>query len=206
MHQPTFVKYIYPGGIFWGFDRLLRFARMIYLNLISKPTTPVRHTASAKSAMERISQDTVRLSVRRAKSSLSSWRAGQHFFIIAPGVSTLPWEAHPFTPSTIPHTVGMSSASSTEQDVELDFIIRGRSGFTGKLLKAVVANEHTPGEVEPRTIIVDGPYGQPPNLGIFDTAILIAGADPLPCAVLGPYTNICAFRWFGGIIHVVYAS
>lgn len=163
---------------------------MIYLNLVSKPTTPVAHTISAKSAMERISQDTVRLSVRRSKSSLSSWRAGQHFFIIAPGVSTLPWEAHPFTPSTIPHTVGASAANSAEQDVELDFIIRGRDGFTGKLLKRVVALENAPGDVEPSTIIVDGPYGQPPNLGIFDTAILIAGGDLLPCAAFGVSTYI----------------
>lgn len=139
------------------------------MNVFSSPSSS---DTTAKSSVERLSDDTVRLSVVRSRNLLSSWRAGQHFFVMAPGVANLPWEAHPFTPSTIPHTIDGSS----DRDAKLDFIIRGRDGFTGKLLKYAIANE-TSGASQSKTFIVDGPYGQPPNLGVFDTTILIAGAS-----------------------------
>lgn len=171
MHVPDVRVRVYPGFVFWGFDRVTRLARVVFVNFISSPTAPST-AATPKSTIQRLSKDTVRLSVRRSRNLLSSWRPGQHFFVIVPGVSTLPWEAHPFTPASIPHTIDGSS----EKDVEINFIIRGRDGFTGRLLRHAIEHESLAETVTSNTILVDGPYGQPPDLGIFDTAILIAGS------------------------------
>lgn len=168
-HRPELRTYVYPGFIFWAFDRFSRLARLVVLNTLSLPRVS---DAKNFSTIERISNDTVRLSVRRSKNALTSWRAGQHFFIIIPGVSALPWEAHPFTPATIANKAGIDSDGSGDRTVQLDFIIRGRGGFTGHLLRR--ASEGG-GQPISDMILVDGPYGQPPELGIFDTAILIAG-------------------------------
>lgn len=168
------LTYVYPGFIFWAFDRFLRVCRLIAVNTLSSPHIPdTNFQATTHSTIERISTDTVRLSVRRSKNVLSSWRAGQHFFITVPGVSTLPWEAHPFTTATIAHHLGNASDSTDGNDVQLDFIIRGRDGFTGHLLRRALAEGGRLPISE--TVLIDGPYGQPPELGVFDSVILIAG-------------------------------
>ncbi|KAF8319363.1 hypothetical protein DL93DRAFT_2053705 [Clavulina sp. PMI_390] len=163
LHEPNYQRYSYPGLVFWAFDRFLRFTRMAWINFSPKSS------GHQSSSVELLSADTVRLSITRPRRLLTSWKAGQHFFVIAPGIANLPWEAHPFTASTIPHALG----GTDEENVHVDFIIRGRDGFTGNLLKHAIRNEGTANN----TFILDGPYGQPPNLGIFDTAILIAGGS-----------------------------
>lgn len=162
---------MYPGFIFWAFDRFARVCRVIIINVISASSR-----ADTTPSLELLSPDTVRLTVRRSKNHLTSWRAGQHFFVIAPGISTLPWEAHPFTPASTPAFLDDTS-SGPDGCVSLQFIVRGRDGFTGHLVRhardlAVTAGANL---AKSRTVLVDGPYGQPPNLGVFDTAILVSG-------------------------------
>lgn len=164
--------YVYPGFIFWALDRLLRLGRLSSINLLSSPHPS--GTVVSTSTIECISRDTVRLSVKRSRNIASSWKAGQHFFLIAPGISTLPWEAHPFTPATIADESNSLSDSSSDRNVQLDFIIRGRDGFTAKLLRRASLKEGA--QPVSSMVLVDGPYGHPPELGVFDTAILIAGA------------------------------
>ncbi|KAF8309427.1 hypothetical protein DL93DRAFT_2062937 [Clavulina sp. PMI_390] len=169
LHEPLYRRYSYPGLVFWAFDRLLRLARMAWINLTLTSPKESHHSSS----VELLSTDTVRVSLTRPRKTLASWRAGQHFFIIAPGIANLPWEAHPFTSSTIPHSLG----GTDEDDVHVEFIIRGRDGFTGNLLEHAILNGAAPKIAKAETFILDGPYGQPPNLGVFDTAILVAGGS-----------------------------
>ena len=54
----------------------------------------------------------------------------------------------------------------------MTFIIRGREGFTGKL------REHAKsGKAANVPAFVDGPYGYPPDLTRYSTAILISGGS-----------------------------
>ncbi|KZW04467.1 hypothetical protein EXIGLDRAFT_828333 [Exidia glandulosa HHB12029] len=148
--------WVWAGMILWAFDRLLRFARTIYNARLwsSKPST--------EATIELISEDTIRVTMERPM----SWTPGQHAFLTFPGISANPVEAHPFTIATIPR-----EASKISSLRELSFIIRGRSGFTGKLRRQAQIGRSTV------TAYVDGPYGAPPDLSSFSTAILIAGGS-----------------------------
>ena len=103
-----------------------------------------------------------------------NWTAGQHAYIILPSVSTLPIEAHPFTIASIPHSIngdGLEDEESSEKEVV--FLIRGYSGFTGRL------REHASVKSKPASVpaYIDGPYGIPPDLKSYSTCILIAGGS-----------------------------
>lgn len=171
-HAPHMRAYVWPDVELWGLDRLARLLRLVFLNnrwsaSVSKPASDC--------IIERLSSDTVRLSLRRPRNYLSCWRPGQHFFIVAPGISKLPWEAHPFTAASIPSSKSTNGAPNN--DMEISFIIRGRDGFTGNLLRYALEHESMAHVPVPGKFLVDGPYGQPPDLGIFDTAILVAGGS-----------------------------
>lgn len=155
----SFGNYIWPALVLWAFDRLLRLSRIILNNRIGWKQSQHEGTAS----VELLSQDTIRLTMRRRM----SWKPGQHAYVILPTVSDLPSEAHPFTIASIPNTLdGMEDS----QEKEVSFIIRGRNGFTGRL------REHASGS-EDKTVpaLIDGPYGCPPDLTVYETCILIAG-------------------------------
>jgi len=160
LHMEDFAVRTWPGFVLWGFDRSLRLLRVIYLNFWSTPSSQQVDT------IQLLSSDTVRLTVRRSHNAVVAWRPGQHFFIVLPSVSRLPWEAHPFTPASI--------SKSDKDGVELEFVIRGRDGFTRRLLNT--AKERVNGEgAKALSVLVDGPYGVPPRLAAFDTVVLIAG-------------------------------
>ena len=114
--------------------------------------------------IELLSSDTVRLTMRRR----ISWRPGQHAYVVLPTVSDLPTEAHPFTIASIPHK--LDGSESKERDVV--FLIRGRSGFTARLMEHADKNGTC---VVPA--YMDGPYGCPPDLTRYTTCVLIAGGS-----------------------------
>ncbi|KAI0091940.1 ferric reductase NAD binding domain-containing protein [Irpex rosettiformis] len=161
--EVEFGDYIWPALVIWGFDRVLRCLRLLWNN---------RFRASGdhhecKATIELLSDDTVRLTLRRR----FNWRPGQHAYVVLPTVSTLPTEAHPFTIASIPNKLdGTEAAFGEEKDVT--FIIRGREGFTGKL------REHAKSD-KTATVpaFIDGPYGCPPDLTRYSTSILVAGGS-----------------------------
>ena len=159
----------------WAFDRVLRVARLLWNNLVGRSSE--RHHATA--AVELLSEDTIRLTLRRT----FNWKPGQHAYVILPTVSELPFEAHPFTIASIPNTLD-GEKGSTEKDVS--FIIRGRNGFTGRL------KEHAIQNAGQSTVpaYIDGPYGCPPDLTQYSTCILIAGRR---CQY--PFSNRCLLRY-----------
>ena len=86
------------------------------------------------------------------------WKAGQHAFLRFPTFNI--FENHPFT------------IASIEEDGELQFIIKQRTGLTNNLYKKV---SRLGGQWTAR-VIIDGPYGGPErDPGSFDTVVLVAG-------------------------------
>ncbi|KII94680.1 hypothetical protein PLICRDRAFT_169410 [Plicaturopsis crispa FD-325 SS-3] len=159
--DPGFGDYIWPALVLWAFDRVLRTCRLLYNNRVWSRA----NDQHSKATVELLSEDTVRLTLRRR----FSWKAGQHAYVILPSVSNLPTEAHPFTIASIP---GNLDGSEGPEDKDVVFLIRGRTGFTGRLRDH--ARSGKPGDV---TALVDGPYGSPPDLTSFSTCILIAGGS-----------------------------
>lgn len=120
---------------------------------------------STAATVELLSEDTIRLTLQRK----FRWKAGQHAYVLLPTVSNLPTEAHPFTIASIPD--GYDGVS--EKGKEIIFLIRGRSGFTGRL-----RNHASRAGFGTVPAYIDGPYGCPPDLRTFSTCVLIAGQSP----------------------------
>ncbi|KAF2642302.1 hypothetical protein P280DRAFT_262862 [Massarina eburnea CBS 473.64] len=70
------------------------------------------------------------------------WKIGQHFYLTFPALSI--WQSHPFTPASVP------SAALVPQ--KHTYIVRARSGETGKLAALAESAAETP-------VILVGPYG-----------------------------------------------
>ncbi|KDQ21126.1 hypothetical protein BOTBODRAFT_183772 [Botryobasidium botryosum FD-172 SS1] len=165
LHMPEVGYRILPGFGLWGLDRLLRTIRLIVQNRLWLSIVPRRKSDASRVSVERVSEDTVRLTLTRKV----TWKAGQHFYLVLPSVSGLPFESHPFTAASIPHSLDGTS----NEEKELSFVIRGRDGFTGRLLQTAVNR----GGATSLRAYVDGPYGCPPTLGFYNTCILISGGS-----------------------------
>ena len=149
-------RYVWPALMVWALDRTFRLCRVLLFNI------PFLHRNTSPSSLEILSSDVVRLTVRRRH---LSWSPGQTMFVSLPDISHLPIESHPFTIASIDSTMGQNLGER-----ELVFIIRGRNGFTGRLRD--VARDHSGRNVN---VVLDGPYGCPPNLASFETVVLISG-------------------------------
>ncbi|KAH9943327.1 ferric reductase NAD binding domain-containing protein [Epithele typhae] len=146
--------YFWPALVVWAFDRLLRASRLVWNNRARRGTHEY-----GSALVELISPDTIRLTLRRKM----TWRAGQHAY-------RPPTEAHPFSIASIPHALD-GAHDGGERDVV--FLVRGRSGFTGRLREFATRNHGTTRV----PALIDGPYGCPPNLMRFSTCVLIAGGS-----------------------------
>ena len=111
----------------------------------------------------------------------AGWRAGQHvrLRVLSRGMGWVGWaESHPFTIASIPHALDGTDGPAEKEVV---FLIRGRSGFTNRL------REHASNGVSGTVAAyIDGPYGVPPNLTVFDTCVLIAGECCLSIVLFTP--------------------
>ncbi|KIJ58174.1 hypothetical protein HYDPIDRAFT_119859 [Hydnomerulius pinastri MD-312] len=172
--------WIWPSFVFWALDRFIRAVRVVVFN--HSYFGFKRGSGTMDATTELISDDLVRLRLRRPRHF--HWSPGQTAYLIMPSVSTLPFEAHPFSISSIDSTLFSSEANEegTENGEhstkprgaaywkELVFLINVRGGLT-KLLKQVAADKKTV------KAFVDGPYGPSPDLGAYDTSVLIAGGS-----------------------------
>jgi predicted ferric reductase len=147
----------------WVFDRLLRAARIIWNNRL----WAMGESKYSSATVELVSSDTIRLTLARR----FDWRPGQHAYIIVPSISKLPFEAHPFTIASIPAQPRIDNASDSKDNAVV-FLIRGRSGMTGRLRRFATRQNNSTVTIP---ALVDGPYGCPPDLLTFSTSILIAG-------------------------------
>ncbi|RDB30770.1 putative ferric reductase transmembrane component [Hypsizygus marmoreus] len=163
--------YIWPSFLIWGLDRFLRAARMVAFNYGYFGGDTTEHSAH----IEVLSPHFLRITLRRPRHL--HWRAGQCAYLTVPSVSANPFEAHPFTISTI-DTAHLPNGTPVDEKLEvstpasrkLAFLVRVRSGFTRRLFDAAGKD----GEMK---VIFDGPYSSPPRLERFETIILIAGGS-----------------------------
>lgn len=161
-----YVTYIWPCFVIWGLDRFLRFIRLLAFNISA---TSVSGPESIHAQAELVTPDLVRLTMQRPKHF--RWHAGQTAYLILPTVSTLPFEAHPFTIAS--YDAHMPGSKEEEDKVprmwkDVVFLINIREGFTKRLGEAAIKGEKV-------TALIDGPYGPAPQDDHFDTIVLIAG-------------------------------
>jgi ferric-chelate reductase len=150
---------VWPAVIIWAFDRIVRMIRLVMNHTVWRGSGPEH----SNSAIELISDDTIRVTLKRAM----NWKAGQHAYLLLPSVSKLPTEAHPFTISTIP---GALDGSDGPKEKDITFLIRTRNGFTGRM-----RDQALKGGRFSVPVYIDGPYGSPPDLSHYSTNILVSG-------------------------------
>ena len=145
--------------VIWGLDRFIRLICLAIVNFgYLNPWSSKNSKKELDAVVEVLSPSYLRVTLHRSK--YFHWRPGQTAYLCFPSVSTLPFESHPFTISTID--------DSTSGDNMLVFLLRVRNGFTQKLLK-----EASSGQTY--KVFLNGPYGSPPILVGYQTVILIAG-------------------------------
>ncbi|THH32759.1 hypothetical protein EUX98_g1465 [Antrodiella citrinella] len=148
--------YFWPSFIAWGIDRIARLVRVLLLNSVFKLPKDLGQVAL-------VTSDTLLITIKRHVPRGLTWRSGQHMFVAFPTLG--PGQSHPFT-----------IASVVERDAreqELVFIARVREGFT-RCLKDHVLEVGGACDVP---IILDGPYGSPPDITPFSTCVFIAGGS-----------------------------
>ncbi|KAG1907913.1 ferric reductase NAD binding domain-containing protein [Suillus fuscotomentosus] len=175
--------WVWPSFVIWALDRFIRVVRLIVFNHSYFGFKSGSGTMDATTEM--LSEDIVRVRLRRPPHF--HWSPGQAAYLIMPSVSTLPFEAHPFTIASFDSSL-LSTAETEDQSgsgenhetqvlgssnslwKELVFLVNVHGGFTKKL-KEVAA---TKGTVK---VFVDGPYGPSADLGSYDTSVLVAGGS-----------------------------
>ncbi|WVR09402.1 hypothetical protein IAU60_006469 [Kwoniella sp. DSM 27419] len=183
MHWRAMDVWIYPGAGLWAADRLLRVARLVILNkLWIRPSLSTKSIPS-KATISALTPSTLLLTFNTPSEHLN-WSAGHHFYVVMPGMSRFPWEAHPFTASTIPARPGHGTENG-----ELAFIIRVRDGFTKRMKDRLDEVRKEKGlsieadcEVEVQAA-VEGPYGVASNHKGYQGVLMFAGGSGISFAV-----------------------
>jgi ferric-chelate reductase len=165
IHVPSYAKvYVWLPIGFYACDRFIRTARMIYHNL-SIFHRGSRGVLSCKAHITSLSGQATKITIRNPP--LKNWTPGQHVFLQFPFMA--PFQSHPFTIASSP-----SSSSG-----ELTFVVRAHKGFTRRLYRRArsqLPTSSVPSQEKPLTVLLDGPYGAPPNFLQYDTMVLIAGS------------------------------
>ncbi|KAK0211947.1 ferric reductase NAD binding domain-containing protein [Armillaria fumosa] len=180
-----FDTYIWPSFVIWGVDRAIRMLRVVVFNHSYFGFKTGHGTFDAN--VERLSEHFVRLTLKRPPHF--HWRPGQTAYLITPGVSRLPFEAHPFTIASYDSSCDPTEKSADVEKAsnsvlaksskyftpggeeywkELVFLVNVREGFTHRL--ATIGTDK--GTVK---VFVDGPYGPSPDLSSFNTSVFVAG-------------------------------
>ncbi|KAJ9117430.1 hypothetical protein QFC22_004280 [Naganishia vaughanmartiniae] len=160
LHWDKQKKWIIAGIAIWAFDRVARLVRLFVLNRLW--VFPSRRVAQGLSptTVDILDQDTVRVTCYRPE---LKWSAGQHVYLMMPSISTLPFEAHPFTIQGTPVTEGSEAGN-------ISLLIRVRDGFTKRLL----AKGH---DSTKTAAYMEGPYGGSVDLRHNDTVVVVVGGS-----------------------------
>ena len=165
LHVPSYAKvYVWISIGFYAFDRTVRTLRLIYRNL-SIFHRKSSSTLSCKAHLIALPGPATRITIQSPP--LRSWSPGQYFFLSFPSIS--PLQSHPFT----------IASSSFSRSLELVFVVRAHAGFSSRLYKrasSLLPTTSQPAQEKLFSVIVDGPYGRPPNFLQYDTLVLIAGS------------------------------
>ncbi|PYH48527.1 ferric reductase family protein [Aspergillus saccharolyticus JOP 1030-1] len=164
--------YLWPMVAIWGFDRAVRYLRVIYCNWSVWAGKGFVKTTSSTVTYSPAS-DLIRIEMTPAAKGLTP-ASGQHYYLYQP--STLRgWENHPFT-------LGCYNLSGPEP--KLTFYIRPYDGWTRRLRDRCRWADTGALAITPR-LLLEGPYGHQAPLHTFDTLLLIVGGTGIAAAV--PY-------------------
>lgn len=165
MHVPNYARvYVLIAIGFYAFDRIFRTARLIYRNL-SIFHKKSKGVLSCKAHLTALPGHATRITI--VNPPLRSWSPGQHVFLSFPTIS--PFQSHPFT----------IASPATSESGDLSFIVRAHAGFSGRLYnraKSLLPTTSQSSQEKSYLVILDGPYGRPPNFLQYDTLVLIAGS------------------------------
>ncbi|ORX98868.1 hypothetical protein BCR34DRAFT_523440 [Clohesyomyces aquaticus] len=154
-------KYLWPAVILFAVDRGIRLILFGYYNISVDGSAS---TIGSPADTVAISSDVTVLTLRNFK---HGWRPGQYFYVWIPKLGLL--ESHPYTCSSD------YSPASAGSEVDLQFVIQGRSGFARRLNKygSQCLENHI--DSLPRAL-VSGPYGTYPKWGSYETLIVISAS------------------------------
>lgn len=148
---------------------------MILNRLWAVVRSPTASNLPATATLTLLTPSTLMVSFQTPSPHLT-WSAGQHFYVVMPGMSRLPWEAHPFTATTIPARAGHGTESG-----ELTFIVRVRDGFTKEMKEQMDKERKVRGlgveeacKIEVKAA-VEGPYGESIDMSRYNAVVIIAG-------------------------------
>ncbi|KAI5452827.1 ferric-chelate reductase Frp1 [Naganishia albida] len=177
LHWDREKKWIIAGIAVWAFDRVARLVRVFVLNRLW--VFPSRRVAQGLSptTVDVLDQDTVRVTCYRPD---LKWKAGQHAYLMMPSISTLPFEAHPFTFQGTPITEGPDAGRAT-------LLIRVRDGFTKRLLAKAHDSSKT-------NAYLEGPYGGSVDLRHNDSVVVVVGGSGVTYGLACLYSVLDAAR------------
>ena len=184
-------KYGYKNWLYvtfgiWGADRIVRSLRMLYLSwpvLTQKPNT------LAQAELLPGQSNLIKLTIP-SRLALSA-KPGQYAFVHFASLFK-PWENHPFSIASWSVGGDAEQASSENHKASEDYeknsqshsipsfapggpyitmMIRGHSGASGRIRDTILANR---GPVV-LPILLEGAYGHPQPLNVYETQVLIAG-------------------------------
>ena len=161
MHVPAYARYnIWMSIAFTSFDWSMRITwnTLRNLHILGRP---VSQAPGYRASLQPLAGDMVRVTIQQAD---FKWRAGQHIYLSVPRLR--PLELHPFT---------IANASvDARQAQSLTMVIKARSGFSRSLSTAA---RRTDAAQRSYRALLSGPWGNPPDLRVYDTVILIACAS-----------------------------
>ncbi|KAL7910091.1 ferric reductase NAD binding domain-containing protein [Trichoderma velutinum] len=146
--SPYSTNYIYISIALYLVGQLIRFARMIFVNI--RPSraalTPLEGSATK---------------IRLSNPGIKSWQAGSYVRLFIPRFNIV--QGHPATILSTPSSHGG----------DMVFILRSCGSFTKRLLEAAQIEGHQ----SMHLTLIDGPYPSPhADFACFDTLVLIAGS------------------------------
>lgn len=154
VHVPSYAQYnIWISVAFVAFDWGVRIIWGIARNMHLLGRSDSR-IAGYDTHLEALPGDVARLTIENVD---FTWQAGQHIYLYMPGLR--PLEFHPFT------------ISSTSGNGQLSMIIQARSGFSRSLHKSAAKGVQRSWR---RRAFISGPWGTPPNVSHYETAVFIA--------------------------------
>ncbi|TFK94331.1 hypothetical protein K466DRAFT_476640 [Polyporus arcularius HHB13444] len=196
--------YIWPCFLIWGADRFLRLFRVIYFN-----NNLYAGGKGLDATLELLSPQFVKLSLTRPPQF--KWTPGQAAFLIAPGVSRIPIEAHPFTIASVDSRYHLRG--SAKKGVRVDLMESEASSMVDSLPESMTVTEKgvmdsdvlpyweevdffinvrdgftkrlaaAARKGEKVRVWVDGPYGFAPNVKNDDIVVLVAGGSGVSLAL-----------------------
>ncbi|CAE6466152.1 unnamed protein product [Rhizoctonia solani] len=176
------VKYGYKNWLYvtfgiWGADRIVRSLRMLYLSWPTLTQTPTPNTlAQAHLVPNQPSLVQLTIPTRLGRSA----QPGQYAFVHFASLFK-PWENHPFSIASWgvggeeelgEMEKGSENGSTVSCGPYIRMIVRAHGGATGRIKDTILANGGRPVELP---VWLEGPYGHPQPLDMYETQMLIAG-------------------------------